>query len=99
MRNKSKKIQGVRSCNFSFFKQDFIAVNGFNEDFVSWGREDSEFVVRLYNAGVVRKNLKFGGVQYHLFHQEGKSSSGNDALLEKAIREKLTWCKNGFIKS
>lgn len=93
----SKNTQkGIRSCNFSFFKSDFLKVNGFNEDFIAWGREDSEFIARLYNAGINRKNLKFAGIQYHLYHNEGSSSSKNDALLQKTIDEKLTWCENGI---
>jgi len=39
----------------SFFKDDILAVNGFNEDFEGWGREDSELAVRFYNYGLKRK--------------------------------------------
>lgn len=95
----SKNTQrGIKSCNFSFFKSDLLKVNGFNEDFITWGREDSEFITRFYNSGINRKNLKFAGIQYHLYHNEGSSNSKNDALLQKAIDEKLTWCENGISK-
>ncbi len=90
--------KGIRGCNFSFFKDDILKVNGFNEDFTTWGREDSEFVERLYNVGLHRKNLKFGGIQFHIYHNESSSNSGNDAILQKAIDEKLTWCENGIDK-
>ena len=30
-----------RGCNVSFWKSDFIAANGYNEDIKGWGREDS----------------------------------------------------------
>lgn len=91
-------FKGTKSCNFSFFKKDFLKVNGFNEDFVTWGREDSEFIARLYNSGIKRKNLKFAGIQYHLYHKEGSSNSKNDAILQKAIDEKIKFCKNGVDK-
>jgi len=97
-KTKTKSHNGIRSCNFSMYKEDLVRVNGFNEDFIGWGREDSEFVERLYNSGVQRRNLKFRAVQYHLFHKEGKTSEINDAILEKAIKEKLTWCENGINK-
>ena len=90
--------KGIRGCNFSFFKEDIIRVNGFNEEFTTWGREDSEFVERLYNTGVRRKNLKFSGIQYHLYHKEGASNNQNDTILQQAIDGKLTWCKNGIDK-
>ncbi len=95
----SKNIQkGTRSCNFSFFKKDMENVNGFNEDFVTWGREDSEFITRMYHTGIKRKNLKFSAIQYHLYHKEGVSNSINDALLFETIKEKRTWCPNGIDK-
>jgi hypothetical protein len=43
---RSKRVTGTKTCNFALFKKDLVAVNGFNEDFVGWGREDSELVVR-----------------------------------------------------
>ena len=90
--------KGIRGCNFSFFKEDIIRVNGFNEDFNTWGREDSEFIERLYNTGIRRKNLKFSGIQYHLYHKEGSANNENDTLLQYAINSKLTWCENGLDK-
>ncbi len=94
----SQDLKGVRGCNFSFFRNDFLKVNGFNEDFTTWGREDSEFIARLFHIGVKRKNIKFAAVQYHLYHQEGSASSFNDTILQKTIDEKLVWCKNGVDK-
>ena len=94
----NQKRRGIRSCNFSCFKEDIIKVNGFNEAFVRWGREDSEFVERLYHAGIKRKNLKFLALQYHLYHKEGKALEENDTILQKAIDEKLSWCDDGIDK-
>ncbi len=94
----TQKHRGIRTCNISMFKDDIIKVNGFNEDFTTWGREDSELVERLYNIGIRRKNLKFAGIQFHIYHKEGSSSTQNDAILQKAIDAKLTWCDNGIDK-
>jgi glycosyltransferase involved in cell wall biosynthesis len=93
-----KSHNGVRSCNFSFFKEDLIKVNGFNEDFEGWGREDSELIERLYNIGLRRKNLKFCGIQYHLNHHIGKASSNNEEILKKSVLAKSKWCENGIDK-
>jgi hypothetical protein len=91
-------LHGVKSCNMSFFKQDCIRVNGFNNDFEGWGREDSEFAARLLNNGLVRKNIRFNALQFHLFHQDNPRSSlkKNDLILEKTINKKLVWCQNGI---
>lgn len=67
---KKELIKGVRSCNMSFFKRDCEAINGFNEEFIGWGREDSEFVARfLFNRGELRR-VKFNAIAYHLYHAE-----------------------------
>jgi hypothetical protein len=94
----SQRLAGIKGCNLAFWRRDVIAVNGFNEDFVSWGREDSEFVVRLFNAGIWRRNLRFHALGYHLYHplstREGLGL--NDQLLRVAIEEKLARCARGI---
>jgi len=96
----TKSLRGIRGCNISFFKKDCIDVNGFNEDFEGWGREDSEFVVRLFNKGIKRKNLKFKANALHLYHEENsrKMLTKNDEILKSTIDNRLSWCKNGINK-
>mgnify|MGYP001042012805 FL=1 len=67
---KKNYLRGIKTCNIAFFRQDFINVNGFNNEFEGWGREDSEFVVRLFNTGINRKSLRFNAIQYHLWHKD-----------------------------
>ena len=93
---KSQKLSGIRGCNFSIFKYEIIKVNGFNESFDSWGREDSEFVQRLYNNGVKKQLLKFSGIQYHLYHNERKWGSNNDKILKDTINNNSKWCEFGI---
>lgn len=95
---KRKDIKGIKTCNMSFFKEDCIKINGFNNDFIDWGREDSEFAVRLLNSGVIRKNLRFNGIQFHLHHTENKNVSlkRNDLILNESIKNKSVWCNNGI---
>jgi glycosyltransferase involved in cell wall biosynthesis len=94
----SKSLTGIKTCNFAFHKQDAIAVNGFNEDFVGWGREDSEFTVRLLNSGIRRRNMKFNGLAYHLYHPMSDRTRlhNNDEILSRTIERKLTWCVKGL---
>ncbi|MDO6580722.1 glycosyltransferase family 2 protein [Photobacterium sp. 2_MG-2023] len=90
----------TRGCNMAFWRADLIEVNGFNEDFVGWGREDSEFVHRMLNSSKKRLYLKFAGVGYHLYHDESSRASlaKNDEILENTVRQKLTRCENGIDK-
>lgn len=96
----SQRLKGIRSCNMSFFKRDFIAINGFNEDFIGWGKEDSELVVRFYKYGLKRKDIKFRACCYHLYHThyERDNLEKNIALLEMSKNEKWYFCTNGIDK-
>ena len=91
-------LGGIKSCNMAFFKEDCINVNGFNNDFEGWGREDSEFAVRLFNNGIRRKSLHFNAIQYHLSHQDNKNTliSRNDEILQNALYKRISWCNNGI---
>ncbi|MBP6410492.1 MAG: glycosyltransferase, partial [Pseudarcicella sp.] len=93
-------IRAVKGCSMHFWKEDALAVNGFNEDFIGWGREDSEFVSRLLNYGVKRKNIILGAVGYHLHHQEAsrKMLPENDLILEQTLKFKKMVCENGINK-
>jgi len=95
-KNNNKNMSRIRGCNFSLFREDIIKVNGFNEEFTTWGKEDSEFVQRLFNAGICRNNLKFSALQYHLYHQEGSPGNDNISILNNTIDNNLTWCKHGI---
>lgn len=96
--NKKDFIKGVRGCNMSFYKSDCEAINGFNEDFIGWGREDSEFVARfLFNGGEFRR-IKFNAIAYHLYHDENSRNmlESNHSIYLNTIINKLTWCKKGI---
>ncbi len=94
--SKSKKLNRIRGCNYSIFKKDIIDVNGFNEEITTWGREDSEFVQRLFNNGLMKQHLKFSAIQYHLYHEERSHNSINDNFLKNTIIKKLIWCQSGI---
>ncbi|EGK8095073.1 glycosyltransferase [Campylobacter lari] len=91
---KSQLIKGIRGCNMSFYKSDFEAIEGFNEKFIGWGREDSEFVARfLFNNGVF-KRLKFNALAYHIYHEENSKNMleiNHQIYLETIKNEKTTW--------
>ncbi|MDK4688971.1 glycosyltransferase family 2 protein [Kingella negevensis] len=94
---KSQSHKSIKSCNMGFFREDALEINGFNNDFIGWGREDSEFVARLYHSGCQRRNLKFAGIAYHLWHNEAERAAlpQNDALLQNTLEKKLIRCENG----
>jgi glycosyltransferase involved in cell wall biosynthesis len=88
----------IRGCNQAYWKSDLLHVNGFNEAFVGWGREDNEIAARLYNVGVRRRNLKFQALAIHLHHppRQPQGVNPNDAILHQAIERGETWCRLGL---
>lgn len=95
-----KNIMRLRGCNMAFWKSDIIKVNGYNEELAAWGHEDSEMAFRLYFSGVKKKFLKFGGVQYHIYHKElsRDCERAHYAEIIKVKENKIKWCNNGIDK-
>ncbi|MCL2328361.1 MAG: glycosyltransferase family 2 protein [Bacteroidetes bacterium] len=100
-RYKAHKPYYAKGCNMAFWKKDVIAVNGYNEDMIGWGYEDSEIVARLIHSGVKRQFIKFAAVQYHIFHQlfDRDREPINWNIFQKAVAEKTKWCENGIDKN
>jgi len=94
---KNKKLKGIKSCNMSFFKKDVIAVNGFNENFVGWGNEDSELACRFFKYGLTKKVHPFMAVCFHLWHPTNKIlTDKNKELLSAAMASDVYYCKDGI---
>lgn len=88
----------VRGSNLSFWKSDFIKVNGYNNDISGWGHEDEELAARFINAGIIKKIVKLCAVQYHLYHPvtSKKDEPWQRELVDKTTLEKLQFCTNGY---
>ncbi|MBS0287596.1 MAG: glycosyltransferase family 2 protein [Proteobacteria bacterium] len=72
------KWQGVKTCNLGIWREDFIAVNGLDENFVGWGFEDSDLIIRLQRLGIKRKSGKFATEVFHLWHPENSRQQMNE---------------------
>jgi glycosyltransferase involved in cell wall biosynthesis len=92
---RSRKLRG---CNMSFWKEDFIKINGFNENLVGWGIDDSEMIQRMHNLGIKGKRLKFSGIAYHIYHKEQSKShlEINNEIERQTTENKLTFIDKGI---
>jgi glycosyltransferase involved in cell wall biosynthesis len=90
----------VLGANMAFWKTDIITVNGYNEAFTGWGKEDNELAVRLQMAGIKLRMLKNAAVVWHLHHKEANKSfnAQNEQQLAKTIQNKTTFAANGLNK-
>lgn len=92
----------VMSCNMSFWRDDLIRVNGFDERMQGYGSEDLEIDLRLRNAGVRRRRLKFAGLAIHLVHDSRAPvdpedmSMPNNRILHETAERGSTRCEFGI---
>lgn len=95
---KTSNAYSIRSCNIAYWKEDLVKVNGYDEIYTGWGREDTDLVIRLFNAGCKRKFFKFQGIVYHLWHKEADRNklTTNDIFLKEAIDQKKIRCEKGI---
>ena len=86
-KRRPRRWQGARGCNIAVWRDDYLRVDGSDESYAGWGREDSDLVIRLINAGVYRKEGRHAVPVLHLWHPSASQSSleSNDALLSQTI--------------
>ena len=96
---RGKKPVGIMGCNFSCYKKDMYAINGYNEDLKGIGAEDSDLQWRFEGLGMGTKSVKFLIPVYHLYHKHIRTGS-NDNVAQIVENRKLKTfvCKNGIIK-
>jgi glycosyltransferase involved in cell wall biosynthesis len=87
--------------NASVFKADLLAINGFNEN-MHYGGLDREIGERLFNFGILSKQIRYHAICVHLDH-ERKYADKSKILNNLAIRNfnkknTITWISNGIKK-
>jgi len=89
---------GIKSCNWGFWREDLLALNGFNEAMTGWGREDNELALRAFHMGLQRRDLRFAGLAAHLWHATRKNvvDNPNDAVLTATRASGAVRCDLGL---
>lgn len=83
------KLAGIRGCHLLVPTDALHRINGFDESFEGWGREDSDLTARLLHAGLKRRNLR-GQPVLHLWHREASRNRlpDNDEQLAACLTER-----------
>lgn len=91
---KAKSWKSVRSANMGMERQLFLEIGGFDEVYIGWGLEDSDFVVRAINHGCKIKSGRFAVSVFHLFHKEAerKRLSDNYENFKRVLSDKEVIC-------
>ena len=90
--------QGAKTCNLAVARSDLDRVDGFDASFRGWGLEDSDLVVRLFHAGVRRKDGRFATGVLHLWHPQADRSGlpENERRLDEVLAGDRIEAKRGL---
>lgn len=87
--------------NASGWKEDILAVNGFDER-MQYGGQDRELGERLFNLGIKSKQIRYSAICIHLDHKRGyktpETIAKNKAIRKKTVEEKIMRTPFGIIK-
>lgn len=86
------------ACNSSFFRKDFMAVNGYDESFEGWGHEDADLFRRFMRSGITKRHLKFTGIGFHLWHAHNymQNEAKNRIYANRCENQQPAYCVNGI---
>ena len=93
------KQRGIIGCNMAFWREDLVAVNGFDEDYTGWGTgEDSDIGTRLYHLGRRRKFVYGRAITFHLNHPPAPRGhhAASLARLAETIASRKFRCEHGL---
>ena len=91
--------RGIIGCNLAVWREDLMAINGFDEEYSGWGiGEDSDMGTRLYHLGRPRKLVYAHAVVFHLNHPLAARDhvAGSQARLAETVRSGKVRCDRGL---
>jgi len=97
---KKVKKGGIMGCNWGVLKKYIVAINGYDEDYVSAGvGEDVDIEWRLLAKGLRLQSMKHRAIVYHLHHKAHYSLEEAEVNY-KLLRDKQAaghiYCINGL---
>ena len=88
-------------CNASGWREDMIAINGYNED-MQYGGQDREFGERLFNLGIKSKQIRYSAICVHLDHKRPyktpETMAKNKAIRKNTKQSKIIKTPHGISK-
>jgi hypothetical protein len=90
------------NCNSSAWKDDLIAINGYDER-MQYGGPDRELGERLINYGIRTKQIRYKAICLHLDHARGyktKESLDRNLKIRKDVKANNTkWTDYGIVQN
>lgn len=83
---KMNRVVDLKGCNYSIPRTALEAINGFDENYEGYGREDTDAELRLQNLGLKIKSMKGLAIQFHVWHPRREFTPANDNRLDELKR-------------
>jgi cellulose synthase/poly-beta-1,6-N-acetylglucosamine synthase-like glycosyltransferase len=96
---RNQQQRGLIGCNLAIWRDDLLAVNGFDEAYEGWGiGEDSDLGSRLYHLGRQRKFVYGRALVFHLDHPQLNKAHVPQSLqrLQDTLTSKKIRCEAGL---
>lgn len=86
LRTRGAKIVGLI---FALYKEDYITINGFDDNYKGWGKEDDDFGNRFFKYGGETYPILFEKFPIHMYHPsaDSKKDSLNEKYYQKRKKE------------
>ena len=70
-------------------REDLCVLGGFDENYRTWGLEDSEFAIRAIRSGLMLTDSRYKTSLLHLYHPEPSTNvkSENDKMFLELLRD------------
>lgn len=98
----TNSTRGLVGCNWGIKKKHLLAVNGYDEDYITAGvGEDNDIEWRLEANGIKKKSMKNKAIVYHLYHDSSYTQDviiANMNLWKSKQKEGHIKCLNGIQK-
>ncbi len=91
-----KAKPSIRGFYHAINKEDFVAINGYDEKYIGWGNEDDDISRRLYRSGVEGFNPILTEYPLHLYHE--LFNSDNERVNKDYHIARKKEIKNGFVR-
>lgn len=98
LKNEKRNVS-ILGCNFSCFKKDFVAINGFDEGYGGTAlSDDTDLTWRFIAYGVKLKSCKNAANVFHLWHKvvDRGNPSKEIELMEENKKENKFICEYGL---
>jgi len=93
---KMNRVVDMKGCNYSVSREALEAINGFDEAYEGYGREDTDVEIRLQNFGLKIKSMKGLAVQFHIWHPRRDFTPANDSRLDDIKKNRHFRCEKGL---